>query len=192
MIRLYPNEQVKEFKVHESLKFRYAITSHGRLISFKETITNGRLLNGGLLDGYRIFRYKVTMDTKIANKHHFFYKLIAEAFLPKTSEDQQYVLHLDYVRDNDTLRNLKWATREEMLEHGKKSPHVIQAKKDLLAFNHKSDGKKLTITKVMLIKKLLQNPDRKTRLKMIAKQFGVSEMQIRRIQSGENWGYVKI
>lgn len=44
----------------------------------------------------------------------------------------------------------------------------------------------------MLIKKILSKPDQRTRLKMIAKQFGVSEMQIRRIKSGENWGQVKI
>lgn len=44
----------------------------------------------------------------------------------------------------------------------------------------------------MLIKKMLARPEQKTRLKMIAKQFGVSEMQIRRIASGENWGHVKI
>jgi len=44
----------------------------------------------------------------------------------------------------------------------------------------------------MVIKKLLANPKQTTRLKMIAKQFGVSEMQIRRIKSGENWGYIKV
>jgi hypothetical protein len=27
-------------------------------------------------------------------------------------------------------------------------------------------------------------------MKMIAKQFGVSEMQLYRIKSGENWGWV--
>jgi uncharacterized protein YjcR len=44
----------------------------------------------------------------------------------------------------------------------------------------------------MLIKKLLAKPEQKTRLKMIAKQFGVSEMQIRRIKSGENWGHINV
>lgn len=43
----------------------------------------------------------------------------------------------------------------------------------------------------MLIKKMLADPKRKTRQKMIARQFGVSEMQISRIKSGENWGNVK-
>ena len=32
--------------------------------------------------------------------------------------------------------------------------------------------------------------NRKTRLKMIAKQFGISEMQVHRIKTGENWSYV--
>ena len=32
---------------------------------------------------------------------------------------------------------------------------------------------------------------RKTRLKIIAKRFGVSEMQLHRIKTGENWGHVK-
>ena len=69
---------------------------------------------------------------------------------------------------------------------------MIQARKNLLEHNIKSDGRKLTVTKVMRIKKMLQNPNRKTRIKMIAKQFGVSEMQIFRIKSGENWGHIVV
>ena len=130
------------------------------------------------------------MDLQKKNKQYFYYRLVAESFLVKESEDQIFVLHLDYDRANDDLSNLKWATKEQMLAHAKKSPYVIQAKKNLLEHNRKLDGQKLTITKVMLIKKMLANPDRTTRLKMIAKQFGVSEMQIRRIASGENWGYI--
>ena len=29
-------------------------------------------------------------------------------------------------------------------------------------------------------------------MRIIAKQFGISEMQLYRIKSGENWGHVKI
>ena len=79
-----------------------------------------------------------------------------------------------------------------MLEHGRRSPHVIQAKKNLIEFNKNNDGRKLSVTKVIHIKKILANPNRKTRIKMIAKQFGVSEMQIARIRSGENWGHITI
>ncbi len=192
MIRYYPNEEFREFEIPDKLKFRYAVSNIGRLLSFKDDMKEGNLLKGGMADGYKIFRYKITVDGKIKNKHMFIYKLVAKLFIPKASEEQTYVLHLDYVRDNDTLNNLRWATREEMMEHSRKSPHVIQARKNLLEHNLKSDGAKLTVTKVMLIKKMLANPNRTTRLKMIAKQFGVSEMQIRRIASGENWSQVKI
>lgn len=191
-IRHYPNEEFREIKIEDKLKLRYAISNKGRLISFVKDMKFGRLLKGGTADGYKIFKWKVFVEGKAYNKHLFFSKLIAELFIPKTADEQVYVLHLDRKRDNDDVNNLKWATREEMLEFGRQSPLVIQAKKNLLAHNHKSDGAKLTITKVMLIKKLLAKPDQKTRLKMIAKQFGVSEMQIRRIKSGENWGYIKV
>jgi hypothetical protein len=79
-----------------------------------------------------------------------------------------------------------------MLEFSKNSPFVKNAQKKLLEHNLNANGRKLTVTKVMLIKKLLARPEQKTRMKMIAKQFGVSEMQIRRIKSGENWSQVKV
>lgn len=191
-IIVYPNEEFKEIIIEDKLKLRYAISNKGRLISFENDISVGRELKGGTADGYKVFKYKLFKDGKIINKHLFFSKLIAEFFVPKTSEDQIYVLHLDRKRNNDDYRNLKWATREEMLAFSKQSPRVINAKKKLIEHNLKSDGRKLTTTKVIRIKKILAKPEQRTRLKMIAKQFGVSEMQIRRIKSGENWGHVEI
>lgn len=191
-IRIYPNEEFKEIEIEGGLRHRYAISNKGRFVSFTDEITSGRLLKGSMTDGYPTFRYKIKKDDKIINKQLFFYKLIAQYFIPKQSEEQTYVLHLDYVRNNDDINNLRWATRAEMLAHSKKSPHVIQSQKNVVKHNLMADGKKLTMTKVMLIKKLLANPNKTTRLKMIAKQFGVSEMQIRRIASGENWGHVKV
>jgi DNA-binding Xre family transcriptional regulator len=29
-------------------------------------------------------------------------------------------------------------------------------------------------------------------MKMLAKQFGISEMQVSRIKRGENWGHIKV
>ncbi|WP_232505662.1 hypothetical protein [Flavobacterium crassostreae] len=191
-IRVYPNEEFKEITIPEKLKLRYAVSNKGRLISFVDDIKFGRELKGGMSDGYKMFRYKIYKDGNIKNKHFFVSKLVAEYFIPKTSEDQIYVLHLDRKRDNDDYRNLKWATKEEMLEHSQKSPYVKQARLNLIKHNLEANGRKLTVTKVMLIKKILAKAEQKTRLKMIAKQFGVSEMQIRRIKSGENWSQVKI
>ncbi len=191
-LRVFPNEEFREFEVHESRRLRYAVSNKGRLISFKNDISEGRELIGSYVDGYRMYSYRITGGPKIIYMNFFVCKIIAGLFMPKTSENQKYVLHLDYVRDHDDVKNLKWATYDEMIEHSRRSPHVIQAKKNLVEHNIKADGRKLTATKVILIKKLLNNPNRTTRLKMIAKQFGVSETHIKRIASGENWGHIKV
>lgn len=192
-IIVFRNEAFKEIEFDDKPKLRYAISNLGRLISFENDINFGRVLDGGFTNGYRMFRYKIFRDGKVINKHKIFYKLVAEYFVPKTSEDQVHVIHLDRQKDNNVATNLKWVTKTEMIEFYNKSPNVIKARIKMKEENAYNGGhKKLTVTKVMLIKKLLANPNRKTRLKMIAKQFGISEMQLNRIKRGENWGYVKV
>jgi hypothetical protein len=39
---------------------------------------------------------------------------------------------------------------------------------------------------------MLQRPDNKTRLIMIAKQFDITTQQLYRIRIGENWGQIKV
>jgi hypothetical protein len=192
MFRIYPNEIFREIEVDVPFKYRYAVSNRGRLVSFTDEIRNGNLLKGSSTDGYKTFSYHRRKEGKRTQKTFFIYKLVAEYFIPKTSEDQMYVLHLDYVRDNDSVNNLKWATYEEAQIHRKKSPHVINSKKKLIEHNIKADGRKMTSTKVIHLKKLLNRPDQKTRIKMLAKQFGISEMQVHRIKRGENWGHIKV
>lgn len=192
MITLYAGEEFREIETDTVLTFRYAVSNKGRLISFTERFTDGRLLKGSVSDGYRAFRYRSKADGKTTVKNIFVYKLVAQFFIPKSSEDQQHVLHLDYVRDNDAVKNLKWATYEEAQLHRSKSPHVINSKRKLIEHNIKADGRKLTSTNVIHLKKLLNNPNNKTRIKMLAKQFGISEMQVNRIKRGENWGHIKV
>ena len=195
MLRIFPLEEFREIKLEDKLKFRYAISSYGRLISFTNNFGDGRILKGGTVEGYKIFRYRTRQGDKFLYKHKFFYKLVAEYFLERTSEDQTCILHLDYNRRNDTVKNLKLATREEMLRHYNASPNVQMARKKQKEQKGKKvirDGHKLTITQVMLIKKRIFNPKNKTRMKIIARQFGISEMQLYRIKSGENWGHVKV
>lgn len=189
MTRFFPGEEWREIKPEGNFKFRYAVSSFGRLMSFMNEFEDGRILKGGSVDGYKIFRYKISVNGKTKNKHLFFNKLVAENFIPKNSGEQIYVLYLDYNKTNNRVDNLKWATKEEMREHQYKNPLVIEGRKK----THEKkigDGHKLTAAKVMVIKKKLFDPNRKTRMKMIARQFGISEMQLYRIKSGENWGHV--
>ena len=71
-IKLLPYEIFEEIFFDSSLKLRYAISNKGRLISFENDITIGRIVNGSIVNGYRVFRYKVYIDGKIKNKHKMF------------------------------------------------------------------------------------------------------------------------
>jgi hypothetical protein len=198
-LKFYPDEVFKEiYDLEDELQRRYAISNYGRLVSFVEKIEDGRIIQGNKQDGYRIWRYRIFLgNKKIMYRHRFFYKLVAEHFIPKTSTEQVYVLHLDRNRANDHVSNLQWATKEEMLEHSRKSPYVIESKKKQVQRlkkyrEEKLDGNKLTMTQVMFLKKRLLNPERKTRLKILAKQYGVTTMTLYRIKTGENWGHIKV
>ena len=196
MLRFYPSEIFKEIELEKGLQLRYAISNYGRFVSFTNKIEEGQFVKGSKQDGYKIWRYRVRDENnKLRYKHKFFYKLVAEYFIPKTSDEQVYVLHLNRNRAGDHVGNLQWATKAEMLAHSKKSPFVIKAREKQLAElkeKRKHQGNKLTSTQVMLLKKILSDPNRKTRLKIIARQFGVTEMQLYRIKTGENWGHIKV
>jgi len=193
MIRFYPNEEFREIEINYPLQKRYAISNKGRLMSFTESIESGTLLNGGISNGFRTLRYKIRKKNgKTGDKTLFIYKLVAQLFIPQESDEHLYVIHLDHKLDNDDAKNLKWVTLKEKFEHRKKNPKVINSIFKVQQTKLKSDGRKLTLTKVMHLKKLLNDPNRKTRAKMLAKQFGISEMQVSRIKSGENWGHIKV
>ena len=195
-LQIVATENFVELELEDELKLRYAVSNFGRLVSFTDKIENGRIIKGSITDGYRIFRYRIRQGRKISYRHKFFHRLVAENFLTRTSDEQTFVLHLDYVLSNDHVGNLKWATKQEMLEHQRKNSKVLKARsvstKRLLEFNKKREGYKLTTTKVIHIKKILANPKRRTRMKIIARRFGISEMQLYRIKTGKNWGHVKV
>ena len=55
---------------------------------------------------------------------------------------------------------------------------------------NRTEGLKLKASQVKKIKALLHNPDRNITIRQLAKKFGVSEMTMYRIKSGENWARV--
>lgn len=193
MIRFYPNEQFQEVEIDFPLQNRYAVSNKGRLISFTNSFDDGRLLTGGNSSGYKTLRYNIkSKKGKRVSKTLFVYRLIAQLFIPKRSEEDVHVIHLDYSRDNDDVRNLRWVTLKEKFEHRNKNPKVINSPAKVRKTKLTSDGAKLTLTKVIHLKKILKDPNRKTRAKILAKQFGISEMQVSRIKRGENWGHVNV
>ncbi|WP_275315632.1 HNH endonuclease [Tenacibaculum bernardetii] len=180
MIRSYRNERWKEIvfdnKISEKEKFK--ISNYGRIINCKKE--EEFLVNEYFINGYQNLPLKQRVNGK--NTSRYVHKLVAECFLPR-KEDELYVIHLNYDKKDNRIENLKWATKREKEVHQYTNPEYVNKV-------HKPRTAKLTETRVKLLKRKLNDPNRKTRLKMIAKQFGVSEMQLHRIKTGENWGYV--
>lgn len=165
----------------------YAISNFGRIAAFTDDLFQGRLLKGGIIGGYPSLKIRI----QGRDKTHYVHKLVGEYFVEGQSEKCDRLIHLDYDKRNNHFGNLKWVDKETYLAHQRENPAVIEAKKKQAEFLPEV-GHKLTTTDVMRIKKKIWDPGRKTRLRMIAKQFGISEMQLYRIKSGENWSHVRV
>ncbi|MEO6671467.1 MAG: HNH endonuclease [Ferruginibacter sp.] len=249
MAKDHPGEKWKliKFGIDSTNIFRMEVSNLGRVRSFNQ-ISDGNILKGSTINGYRIIRLKFfihreakkqkefdnwklqilkaarQLRSAIENKenkkiiaglssrldelkktfsakikideksrtihyHSLIHRLVASYFLPKPTKGKLVVAHLDYNKLNNKVNNLKWMTLEENYEHQKKSPHVIAQKK--LRANNLSPNSttKLSVAKVMQLKKLLKQ-ETKT-IRQLAKQFKVTDTQIIRIKKGENWGTVK-
>lgn len=189
MVESYWNEEWKEVNFEKgALRKRYAVSNYGRVVSFcADDMHDAKFVKGGTLKGYK------TLPLRPFGRSTTYYvhKLVAEAFLEKQSSDRIYVIHLDYNKNNNFVDNLCWANKKEMFDHQQGNPSVIKGRKKM-KLNPSCEGAKLTDTQVMLLKKRICDPGRKTRLKIIARQFGISEIQLHRIKRGENWGYIEI
>jgi hypothetical protein len=185
----------KSTKVAESLKFlpgekwaelnlgtiktvkHYAVSNHGRVISYEENLKQGTLLKHGFVSH---FPAVVIGRTSNGRKTLTIHRLVAKYFLRQPSPQHNFVIHLDHVKHNNHYSNLKWATHEAQIDHAKRDPIWLTKKNPM---------HKLSVVKVKAIKeKMLAGK----KVKALAKQYGVSEMQIYRIKSGENWSHIEV
>lgn len=170
---------------------RYDVSNYGRLRSFQSVgpasrvqsagPTEGMLIKGSVIQGYRSLN--IRSGGKTLNR--YVHKLVAEYFVGRQHSDQTFVIHADHDKQNNVYNNLQWVTKDEMIAHNRNNPNLKNRPAAQRTRNYK-----LTESKVKIIKKLLRND--KNRLKMIAKQFGITHTQLNRIRSGENWKHVTI
>lgn len=170
---------------------RYDVSNYGRLRSFQSapkeerdsqrSAVGGKLIKGSVIQGYRSLNIRA--EGKTLNR--YVHKLVAEYYVVRKQDDQAFVIHLDHDKQNNFVDNLRWVTKDEMVAHNRENPNV----KNRITVRGTSNYK-LTESKVKIIKKLLLND--KNRLKMIAKQFGITHTQLNRIRSGENWRHVTV
>ncbi|MCL7754147.1 NUMOD4 domain-containing protein [Polaribacter sp. Z022] len=184
MIRNLWNEEWKDIQFDEKIseKEKFKISNYGRVINFKNK-NKHFLKKECLTNGYVSISLKQKVNGKTTAR--YVHKLVAEHFIKKDNDDQKFVIHLNYDKKDNHIKNLKWVTKREKELHQFSNPNW----KEIVEKRSRNIGK-LTEGKVRIIKRQLKN--NRTRITMIAKRFGVSDMQIHRIKSGENWSHVKI
>jgi hypothetical protein len=157
-------------------------------LSTKQEFDNTESLLKGLKESLSE-KYKEDIKSRMFNYQSLIHRLVAEYFVNRPSPNHTVVAHLDYNKLNNRSTNLKWMTLSENYLHQQSSPLVI-ASKSYADGRRKEDASstKLSVTKVMLLKKLLNEGKP---VKQLAKQFRVTETQILRIKRGENWAEVK-
>jgi hypothetical protein len=178
-IKLKPGETVKvmpEFVSKEGQK--YAITSHGRVISFSEKPTVGYFLSVMRLRDYP----GVHLMRKGKSESHLIHRLVATYFCKRPSKAHRYVIHLDFNPENNHYKNLKWATLDELRIHLVSNPKLIKP-------NRTNNGQKLTAERVKQIKRKLNEG---YSYRKVAREYNLSEMHVYRIKKGICWSFVKV
>lgn len=170
---------------NEQPRLHYAVSSEGRCASYKENLDEGKVIRGKMTEGFPVIM--ITLGKK--RKSLLLHRLIAESFIGGPPSPDHRIIHLDYRKDNNEPGNLKWVDKLDWEDHQNHNPKVI-ANRESQKEKKPYQGHKLNATKVALLKKKLMDPQRKTRLKLLARQFGISEMQLYRIKTGENWSHV--
>ncbi len=172
------------FSGWRQLRNCYAVSSHGRIASYKEDpLKDGKLLSGSLTTGYR------TLNLHRPNNKGTLYihREMAKLFLKKPPAGHKYVIHRNHNKLDNHVKNLRWATLDQMISHQQDSPAKMAYKEKQA---NKTQGLKLTAMQVKKIKNILVSKKRDITIKKLAQQYSVSEMTMYRIKSGENWGRI--
>ena len=186
MINKLPREVWKPlvFSGSKTLRNKYALSSLGRIASYKEDpLKDGKLLNGSMTTGYKTLNLH-----RPGNKGTLYiHRELAKLFLKKPSPRHKYVVHKNHDKLDNNIKNLQWATLDDMVAHQQKSPAKIAYKKRQAS---RTVGLKLTASQVKKIKVLLNKEKRNVTIRQLADKYDVSEMTMYRIKSGENWARI--
>lgn len=184
------NQSKEVWKQIASLKGKttrnYAVSNQGRLASYDKDLKDKLLLKPHLNGGFPL----ISVNSNGKSKALFVHNAVAEAFLKKRNAKCDYVIHLDHNKANNEAANLKWVTQQEQIEHNKKSPLVREA--IARKIHSGATAKKLNEKKVLQLKKELWDPKRKLTFKKLAEKYGIAEMNLYRIKSGEMWFHVHV
>ena len=162
----------------------YHFSDYGRLKSVDKETEKERLLKGSnTVQGFLQINLRFRGEDRPFRKGFYVHKLIANEWVKKESEDQTFAIHFDRNKKNNYYKNLKWMSLQEMTD--------FQTEAGLfLTKNRKRNANyKMNSSTIKLIRKKLK--EGKTKKKIIAKQFGISDTQIKAIMKGDAWAWVE-
>lgn len=140
-----------------------------------------------LLKHYKNMGYRAIPTRKMNGKNTLIYvhKIVAELFL-ENPNNFTHIIFKDENKGNLAAKNLAWVSAEDF------KFYMSKFHKSAYTYNKEfTPNNKLTRTQVAVIKKMMADPKRKTRVKIIAKQFGVTVGTIFSIKRGDSWKHVK-
>lgn len=105
---------MEEWKVLNGFKFKYEVSTLGRIRRPRWNNTY-KYLNGHINnDGYRVV--SLMLDTQIF-KLFLVHRLVAESFIPNP-ENKPCINHKNAIRDDNNVENLEWCTNSENSQWG--------------------------------------------------------------------------
>lgn len=164
-----------------TVKCYYEVSNYGRIKSVNKANLSEKLIKGSTDQrGFSVVNIRIQNNKR---DHFYPHRIVAENFLEKPTGECEYIIHLDHDKKNNYWQNLKWVSKQDWIKDLEKRGVFDKAER--------REGKhvKMTETKVALLKKRLL--DGKTKRKVLARSFGITETQVRRIERGENWGDVE-
>lgn len=175
----------KDIKGYEG---RYQISNLGRV---KSLARERRAKNGSIAwnkekllklqlthRGYQYVNLTIIKDSKSFPIH----RLVAMAFLPNPSNKPE-VNHLNGVKTDNQISNLKWTTRQENMDHARKNGLFPKG------HNQGENHGKSTL-KAEQVKEIRKKRDNGESVKSIAATYGVSSSRISSIVNYTTWKHI--
>ncbi|MGH1334660.1 MAG: HNH endonuclease [Aureispira sp.] len=160
----------------------YYFSDYGRIKSVQKATQKETLLRGSItIQGYRQINMKLQDDLR---QGFYVHKLVAQEFCERASDDAKFVIHMDRDNLNNYYENLKWVTQREMTD--------FQIKQGVYKPENRKRPShcKMNPERVRLLKRRLK--EGKTKKKILAKNFGITVEQLRKIEKGIDWKYVTL
>jgi len=177
------NEEWAIIKAKAETKSKnYYFSNHGRLKSVDKVTETETLLRGSIM----IQGYQQINLTLVGNVRQGFYvhQLVGKEFVAKEHDKQEFLIHIDRDKLNNHFENLKWLSREELTAH--------QIKLGLFDARNRKDHSryKMNPSSVRALKQQLRRG--KTKKRILAKNFGITVEQLRKIEKGIDWKHITL